>query len=267
MKTTNKVILVTGGGNGLGRELVLNLLSKGSKVVAVDINKSTLDQTKQLAGEYAKTLMTAEADITNEEAIGNVLAAINRQFGCIDGIINNAGIIQPFRKIIDIDSATVERIFNINFTGTLNIIKTFLPHLLQRPESHIVNVSSMGGFLPVAGQAIYGASKAAIKILSEALTSELSETNVGVTTVFPGAMFTNIKANSGLGADAGAGTEGHSKNAALSPAKAAEQIVKAIEKNKTRLYVGKDAETMNILYRLNPCLATKLIYKKISHKM
>ena len=267
MKVTNKVILVTGGGNGLGRELVLNLLKKGCKVVAVDINKPALDETKQLAEEFAEALMTVEADITNENAIGNVLASTEHRFGGIDGIINNAGIIQPFRKIIDIDSATIERIFKINFTGTLNIIKIFLPHLLKRPEAQIVNISSMGGFLPVAGQAIYGASKAAVKILSEALVSELSETNVSVTTVFPGALFTNIKANSGLSADAGAGTEGHSKNAALLPDKAAEQIVKAIEKNKRRLYVGKDAATMNILYRLNPGFAAKLIYKKISHKM
>ena len=125
----------------------------------------------------------------------------------------------------------------------------------------------MGGFLPVAGQSIYGASKAAVKIFSEGLCSELSGTNVGVTTVFPGAMFTSIKANSGLGADAGAGPEGYSADVAFSPAKAAEMVVKAIEHNKPRLYIGKDSRSMNLLYRLNPGMATKMIYKSIKHKM
>lgn len=267
MKVHNKVFMVTGGGNGLGRELVLYLLRKGSKVVAVDINSAALEETERLAGEYVEALKTVAADISNEAAMKDVLKNIEYQFEGIDGVINNAGIIQPFKTINDIDPDSINRIFRINFMGTLNIIKLFLPGLLKQPEAHIVNVSSMGGFLPVAGQTIYGASKAAVKILSEGLTSELSETNVGVTTVFPGAMYTNIKANSGLEADAGAGPEGYSKDAALSPAKAAEMIVKAIEQNKSRLYIGKDSKMMNFIYRLHPDLATKLIYNQIRHKM
>ena len=267
MRIENKVIIVTGGGNGLGRELVLNLLKKGSEVVAVDINKTALEETERIAGEYAESLMITEADITNDAKMKDVATAILNRFGVIDGVINNAGIIQPFRKVEDIDAITIDRVFRINFMGTLNITKVFLPYLMKRPEAHIVNVSSMGGFLPVAGQAIYGASKAAIKILSEALTSELSETNIGVSTVFPGAMFTNIKANSGLGTDAGAGPEGHSKDAALSPSVAADIIIKAIEKKQSRVFVGKDAKIMNLLYRMSPRIATNMIYKKIRHKM
>lgn len=267
MKVADKTILVTGGGNGLGRELVLNLLRKGSKVVAVDIDKTALIGTKQLAGIDAKLLMLAKADITNEKMIEDITGTIIDRFGSIDGVINNAGIIQPFRKVNDIDSETIDRVFKVNFMGTLNVIKIFLPYLLRRPEAHIVNVSSMGGFLPVAGQSIYGASKAAVKVLSEALTSELSDTNVGVTTVFPGAMYTNIKANSGLGVDVGAGTEGHSENVALSPTKAAEMMVNAIECNKSRLFIGRDAKSMNFLYRISPEMAINMIYKKISHNM
>ncbi|WP_252629481.1 SDR family oxidoreductase, partial [Enterobacter sp. JH539] len=90
--------------------------------------------------------------------------------------INNAGIIQPFVKIDQLGYEVVERVFNVNFYGTLYMTKTFLPHLLTRPEAHIVNVSSMGGFLPVPGQTIYGASKAAVKLFTEGLHSELADT-------------------------------------------------------------------------------------------
>lgn len=267
MRVNYKVFMVTGGGNGLGRELVLNLLRKECKVVAVDKDKSALEETERLAGEYAGALITVEADITNVAAMKDLVDNIEYQYDGIDGVINNAGIIQPFKTINDIDPDSIDRIFRINLMGTLNIIKIFLPSLLKQRQAHIVNVSSMGGFLPVAGQAIYGASKAAVKILSEGLASELSGTSVGVTTVFPGAMYTNIKANSGLGMDAGAGPEGSSADAAFSSVRAAKLIVKAIEYNKSRLYIGKDAKTMNFLYRLNPSLATKLIYNKIRHKM
>lgn len=267
MRVENKVFMVTGGGNGLGREIVLNLLSKGGKVVAVDINAKALQETARLAERYAGSIMTAESDITDEEVMDELSDRIIWKFGAIDGIINNAGIIQPFRTVNDMDADTINRVFSVNFTGTLNAIKIFLPYLLKRPQAHIVNVSSMGGFLPVAGQSIYGASKAAVKILSEGLTSELSETNVDVTTVFPGAMYTSIKANSGLGAEAGAGPEGHAENAAFPPAKAAEMIVEAIEHNRQRLYIGKDSKSMNLMYKIMPEKATKFIYQKMRNKL
>ena len=86
---------------------------------------------------------------------------------------------------------------NVNFFGTVNMTKAFLFHLMGRPEAHIVNVSSMVGFLPVPGQALYGTSKAAVKLFTEALFAEMMDTNVHVTIVFPGTIQTNIAANSG----------------------------------------------------------------------
>jgi short-subunit dehydrogenase len=101
-------------------------------------------------------------------------------------------------KIKDLDYAAIERVFAVNWWGTLYVTKTFLPLLLARSEGHIVNVSSMGGLLPVPGQTIYGALKAAVKLFTEGLHSECAGTNVHVTVVFPGAVATNITANSGV---------------------------------------------------------------------
>lgn len=267
MKVNNKIILVTGGGNGMGRELVLNLLSKGAKVIVVDINEAALQETLRLSGDKAGQLSTYVVNITDRWAVEQLRDELIGKVGRVDGIINNAGIIQPFKKLNDLGFEIIERVVNINFYGMLNVTKTFLPLLLSLPEAHIVNVSSMGGFVPVSGQTLYGASKAAVRMLSEGLASELSDTHVKVTTVIPGAMSTNIKVNSGLGAETGAGPQGHSADAAFSPAKAAELIVDAIEKNKARIYIGKDAKSMNLIQRISPNFATRLIYKKIQHKM
>src|SRR4029077_20400389 len=125
------------------------------------------------------------------------------------------------------------RVMNINFYGTLYMIKTFLPHLLTRPEAHIVNISSMGGLLPVPGQTIYGASKAAVKLLTEGLNSELSNTNVKVTVVFPGAVNTNITKNSGLNTPAQSAT-GNKSIKILSAAKAADIIAEGMENDRYR---------------------------------
>jgi NAD(P)-dependent dehydrogenase (short-subunit alcohol dehydrogenase family) len=89
------------------------------------------------------------------------------RFGVVDGLINNAGIIQPFSRLNDLDYAAIDRVLNVNLYGTIFVTKAFLPHLLNRPEAHIANLSSMGGFVPVPGQTIYCAAKAAVKLMSE----------------------------------------------------------------------------------------------------
>jgi len=262
MKVQNKTILVTGGGSGMGRELVLHLLSKQAQVIAIDINETGLKETVELASDNKNSLSTFVVDITNKNAVEELLNKILTQHNCVDAIINNAGIIQPFVKVSELGYEAIERVMNVNFYGTLYVTKTFLPQLLTRPEAHIVNVSSMGGFLPVPGQSIYGASKAAVKLLTEGLHSELANTNVKVTVVFPGAVNTNITKNSGLSTMPQSNTENKSMKV-LSPAKAAEIIINGMENDSYRVLVGSDAKFMDLIYRLNPAYAAKFIYKKM----
>jgi NAD(P)-dependent dehydrogenase (short-subunit alcohol dehydrogenase family) len=263
MKVQNKVVVVTGGGNGMGRELVLALLSKGASVAAVDINTPALEETLALSGKNRDRLATFTANITDRAVVEALPDQVISRFGTVDGIINNAGVIQPFVKVKDLDYAAIDRVMNVNLFGTLYMTKAFLPHLLARPEAHITNISSMGGFLPVPGQTIYGASKAAVKLLTEGLNSELLGTNVRVTVVFPGAIGTNIAANSGV--DVGQhmkDLEGPIKM--LAPGKAAQLIIDGIEHNRYRVLVGPDARFMDALYRLNPQRAAQFIARQMS---
>lgn len=263
MNVQNKIIAVTGGGSGIGRELVLNLLSKGAKVIALDINKTALEETFALAGNNKEKLATYVLDITNKESVEQCVDKILALHDHVDGLINNAGIIQPFVKLNELGYDAIERVVKVNFYGTLYMTKAFLPHLLTRPEAHIVNVSSMGGFLPVPGQTIYGATKAAVKLLTEGLHSELMDTCVNVSVVFPGAVSTNISANSGLGNSSAPPSKENKSFAMLSPAKAAQIIIDGMEQNRYHILVGKDARMMDYLSRLNPGYAAKLIYSKM----
>ncbi|CAN5149433.1 SDR family oxidoreductase [soil metagenome] len=262
MKVQNKVIVLTGGGSGVGRELVLNLLLKGATVVALDVNKSALEETLALAGDRKAFLATYVLDITNKAAVEQCVDKMITLHNHVDGLINNAGIIQPFVKVNDLAYEAIERVMNVNFYGTLYMVKTLLPHLLSRPEAHIVNVSSMGGFLPVPGQTIYGASKAAVKLLTEGLHSELANTNVKVSVVFPGAVNTNISKNSGLN-NPRQSTEESKSIKVLSSKQAAQIIIDGIEQNRYRILVGKDARFMDLFYRFNPKSAAGFISKKM----
>lgn len=260
MRVQNKVIVVTGGGNGIGRELVLKLLGKGASVTALDIDKPALEETAELAGDERQRLSTHTVDITEREAVEALPQQVISHHGAVDGVINNAGIIQPFVRLNDLHYEAIERVVNVNFYGTLYMTKVFLPHLLGRPEAHITNISSMGGFLPVPGQTIYGASKAAVKLLTEGLRSELMDTNVRVTVVFPGAVGTNIAAHSGVTIEGE--TTGRSIKV-LSPQKAAEIIIDGIERDRYRILVGSDARLMDLIYRVSPPRAAKFIYSQM----
>ncbi len=262
MKVNSKVIVVTGAGAGIGRELTLALLAKGARVAAVDINREALQETAALAGDIKDRVSLHKLDITDRTAVEKFPAEVIKAHGQVDGLINNAGVIQPFVKFKDLPYADIERMINVNFFGTVNMTKALLPRLLARPEGHIANIISMGGFLPVPGQSIYGASKAAQKLFTEALFAELAGTGVKVTVVFPGAINTNIAANSGVKIHmSNSGKRRDFKT--LPAADAAARIIEGIERDSFRVLVGSDARMMDLLYRLAPKQAVNLIARQM----
>jgi len=256
MNLENKVIVITGAGNGLGRELALQLLAKGNKVAGIDIKREDLDKTSELAGEFADNFSSHTVDVTNKEQVDALPSQVIEKHGQVDAVINNAGIIQPFVPVNDLDFEKIYKVMDVNFFGTLYMVKAFLPHLLKRQESHLVNVSSMGGFFPVPGQTIYGASKAAMKLLTEGLYTEMMNSSVNISLVLPGAMETEISKNSEVElTEKMKAMSGNAKSLPIN--KAAEIIINGVEKNKPKILVGRDARFMDFLYRIAPVYATK----------
>jgi NAD(P)-dependent dehydrogenase (short-subunit alcohol dehydrogenase family) len=262
MKVADKVYAVTGGGNGIGQQVVLELLRRGASVAAADIREDSLATTRDLA-DAGDRLSTHVLDITARAATRDFAGQVVDHHGAVDGSINVAGIIQPFVKLEDLDYEAIDRVIDVNLYGTIHMVKAFLPLLLQRPEAHIANVSSMGGFLPVPGQTIYGASKAAVKLMTEGLYAELLDTNIKVSVIFPGAVATEITSNSGVAIPGGESAAEESKFPTTSPDDAARIILDGIEDDQFHIYVGRDARLMNLANRVAPRRSTHLIYRQM----
>ena len=262
MQFDHKVVVVTGAGNGIGRELAQELIRRGGRVAAIDIRPDDLNETVALV-DGEDRIAAFVCDITDRDATRALPEQVAATFGVVDGLINNAGIIQPFVTIDKLAYTDIDRVIDVNLYGTIHMVKAFLPGLLGRPEACIANVSSMGGFLPVPGQTIYGATKAAVKLMTEGLYAELLDTRVGVSVVMPGAVGTDITTNSGVEVPAQATGSDAATMKVTSASDAARIILDGIEAGKLHIYVGSDSRMMSLANRIAPRRSTHMIQKKM----
>ena len=263
MEIRNRNIIVTGAASGVGKELTKQLLQKGGNVAAIDINEDNLNTLKsELNSDKLKTYVV---DMGSTDSIKKFRNDYKKDYSDVDIIINNAGIIQPFVHVENLDDATIDKVMSVNFFGPVHLIRFFMEDLTKdKTEQYIVNVSSMGGFFPFPGQTIYGASKAALKIFTEGLYAELERTNVRVMIVLPGAMDTNITKNSNVEIKTSKEESGFKL---LAADVAAGEIINGIEKNKFKLFLGTDAKFLRLLYKINSKWAISYINKKMKNNM
>lgn len=259
----DKTFVVTGAGNGIGREVALLLLMSGARVAGVDLRSDALAETAGLARGAARRMSSHVVDITDADAVAALPEAVRAAHGDVDGLLNVAGVIQPFVPFADVPLDTVRHVMAVNFWGPVHTTKAFLPDLLDRPSAHLVSVSSMGGLAPVPGQTAYGASKAALALLTEGLYAELRGTPVQVTVVYPGGVSTHITENSGVTAPLGVvDTDGMS--AMTTAADAARQVVDGMLDGRFRVVIGRDARVLDAMSRVSPRRATETIARRMS---
>lgn len=259
MKLAGKTTVLTGAGNGIGRALSAAIVQGGGRVIGCDIRPDGLRETQEtLATELREHFTPVTLDITDREAVS---ALADQYGGTADCLVNCAGMIQPFVRLAELDDAALDRVFGVNWFGTLNMVRAFLPHLLARPEAQLVNFGSMSSIAPVPGQTIYGASKAAIKLLTESLYAEYLDTNLQVTLILPGAVSTNIGQNSGLEMPARSSADNRPRDVA-GVEDAARTIHAGIEAGEFRVLVDKMMIDIDALYRRDPQQAVETIARK-----
>ncbi|VEG40922.1 short-chain dehydrogenase/reductase SDR [Mycolicibacterium flavescens] len=259
MEIADKVFVVTGAGNGMGRQVALGLLRRGARIAAVDLDAVGLAGTAKRASTTGVPMSTHVLDVTDGEAVTALPNQVTEAHGQIDGLVNIAGIIHRFAPFSELSPDETDRIMAVNFDATVRMCRAFLPTLLTRPEANITNMSSLSALLPFASQTLYSASKGAVKQFSEALYAELCETNVRVVTLFPGNIDTNLTGNSGVAMlDAGG-----RKVRSTTVEAAGQKIVDGIAGDEFRVLIGTDALALDILARLSAKRATRLVARQI----
>ena len=253
-----RTCVLTGAAGGIGAALALNLARRKAVLVLIDRDADGLAKVAESARESgASAVDTYVIDLSDGGDRIGLAADVASRHGGADLLVNNAGVALS-GTFEQNDPKDVDWLLEINLHAVIRMTKAFLPQLLNRPGSHLVNISSLFGLIAPPGQVAYVTSKYGVRGFTEALRHELAPRGVGVTAVYPGGVRTNIAVNarrSGPDADGEQAARARRfTEAALTmpPEKAAELIVAAVQARKPRLVITRPAKVADRLARLAP---------------
>lgn len=195
MKLAGKVALVTGGGTGIGRAIVLALARAGA-AVAVNYSKSA-DQARETAHAVEKAgarAITVQADVSQDAQARDMMAEVARELGGLDCLVNNAGWTQrvPHQRLEDLSDEIWDRVIATNLRGPFYCVRAAVPHMERRGGGAIVNITSVAGFTGTGSSMAYAASKAGLNTLTKSLARALASSNIRVNAVAPGLLATSF---------------------------------------------------------------------------
>lgn len=262
----SKVAVVTGAASGIGRATALRLAGEGAAVALVDIDSERMlavaSEIKAL-GVPDTRATCHHADVSDPVRVGELPAEIVEAHGQIHILVNNAGV-SVLKSFEDHSLEDLQWLIGINFFGVVHGCHFFLPELRRAEEAHIVNVSSMFGFVGVPGQSSYCASKFAVRGFTESLWAELRRTSVGVTSVHPGGVETGIARTIRVKKEgAREELEQSMKRYGHPPDEVARAIVRGIRSDALRVRVGAESFAVDWLKRLMPIGFHKLFAERL----
>ncbi|MGD2295598.1 MAG: SDR family oxidoreductase [Candidatus Aminicenantes bacterium] len=179
-----KVAIITGAAGGIGSAAARLLGQHGAVLVLTDIRSKELQELSETMKESGMEVMAVEHDIREPESWRSLVGKVRKKYGKVDILINNAGVIQP-GAAEEIPQDDVHHQVSVNFLGTVNGCRAVLPVMKEQGSGKIVNVASLGGIVPMPGEAVYSATKSAIRGYSLSLHAELRNSPVGITVVCP----------------------------------------------------------------------------------
>jgi short-subunit dehydrogenase len=253
----NKVVAITGGSEGIGKAMVIKLISLGAKVSTCSRNEQKLHLLKE---EFPHAVLeTFVADVSKFEDGEKFISGTIKQFGKIDILINNAGIsMRSMFKDADVD--VIKKVMDINFMGTVYCTKLALSTIIEN-KGTIVGISSIAGYRGLPGRSGYSASKFALNGWLESIRTELQDEGVNVMWVCPGFTKSNIR-NVALNEKAQAQGESPLDESQLMTAEVcANHILHAIKRKKRTLVLTFQGKQTIFINKLFPNLADKLIKK------
>ena len=249
------VVVLTGAAGGFGKELTRQLLQAGSRLILTDIDHSVLDdRASQIKSEITtgEIIACIESDLSNREGCETLYHQVKALNIPIDILINNAGI-GLFGRMDEVPTDKWERLMQVNLLAPMRLSSLFVADMIERNQGHIVNISSLAGWVAPAGMAHYSTSKFGLRGFSEGLFNEVKPYNVKVTVVYPFFSRTPILQSERYGTLA-KGTEGFPESRATDPAQVMEKTIKAIVRNQLHVFPDAMANRIHILKQYFPRL-------------
>ena len=193
MNLKNKIAVITGASDGIGKHISLRLAKDGVNLALIGRNKMRLEevaiQAKKLGALKVKTYV---CDIQKGDDLEKIVNLIISDFGNIDILINNAGVWQKLMPVEEINKDTIDNVIGTNLTALINVTKLFIPILKNREEAAIINVVSKSGIVAQEGQSVYSASKYGVRGFTEVLRLDLKDSNIKVAGLYQGGINTEM---------------------------------------------------------------------------
>ena len=244
------LVSVTGAGSGIGRATALAFAREGAEVVVSDIDEGTVKQTAAQIAARGGIVHAYTLDVSDADAVEDFVDRVCAEHGVPDVVVNNAGVGHAGR-FLDTPRDEYDRVLAINFGGVVNCCRSFGRRMVDRGAGgHVVNVSSMAAYSPQQSMNAYATSKAAVFMFGDCLRAELDQSGIGLTTVCPGVVNTNIVHTTRFDAPAGRRGQVEARRAQFEkvfsarrygPDKVAKAIVSAVKKNKPIRPVAPEA--------------------------
>jgi len=255
----DELVVITGGGSGIGRETALEFARSGAEVVLSDINLAGAKETAALITDVGGLAHAYQLDVADPAAIERHAHEVIATHGVPDVLVNNAGV-GAAGAFLQTPAEEFERVIDINMHGVVRCTRAFAAAMADRGlGGHIVNLSSMAAYSPQQQMSAYSTSKAAVFMFSDCLRADLAPHNIGVTTICPGIVHTNIVATtkiSGVSAEDEARMQRLGDRAyalrRYGPQKVARQIVDAVRRDRDVVPVTPESRVQYLVNRAAP---------------
>lgn len=253
MQLKNTVGIVTGASRGIGVVLAEHLARKGVDLALAARSEADLEKTAEKVRVYGIRAITVPTDVTDNADLRTLVDRTTGELGPVDLLVNNAGI-ERYTRFVAHDPEMIEAILRTNVTAVELLTRFVLPGMVERRRGHIVNISSAAGKTAVPYNTVYSSSKHALVGFSWSLREEMKPLGIGVSVVCPGFVSDTGMAHSWMN-----GRKAPKVAGMVSPQKVAEEMIRAIEKDRAEVIVsGGLGKIVDVFHAISPALTTSI---------